>query len=747
MPHPLPASARLRSGLQALRTKILASGFDETVGLVLAAVAILIALGVGLHGIAGLVPAGHFASDAAIGMCGDNMWRWGTALPVVGYQEHPPAAEGSYMHHPLGVFWVVALLGRVFGFHDWILRIPAVAYVALTPWFLYRIGRELWGPIEGGLAALAFVALPITLGYANYHDLEQPVMFGCLVATWGYLRFVRTWRDRYALASVLGFTWALLHDWQAYVWGALLLAGLFVRGYVLPERTLGPVRARAFGRYWALMCGAMAVNLGLELLLLEKSGRLADLIGMFFVRSGGNSAPLGAVLESRRYRIELMFTGLAIFLGKLAVPVIGARAVIKRNDLELLSIPLLLAAVFQYVVFKQGADVHIFWPHSFAVYFGLAVGALAATARDGARWLGKRLDAPWATRLAARAGLVAVVVVLPPVLFILSDGLSLVRLARETGGRFAEANLESDVDKETALRWFLARVPDTAAVAFAPSVPEVWNLQWEARPHPSFGNQPMTGAPPPSVRVAMLDSRATSAADLRAAAGRFHVHAVGPYWLVDRQAPAAPLDGYSFSEREPTLLERWAQGGTEPARSVRPDPWVTWEWRRLLGQAATPPATAPVTLDQVRIAHNAALDRGDAAAAAGLRARLAAAFNLPRTARYTNGTELIGGVHAHGAARSFTLFFVAGKIAGDAKLTLRASALAAPRVSTLPRDPTELDAAASPIWPTSLWRPGHIYSATVVYRKRPGTELFTASWSPPMVRSDSAAPVELARLR
>jgi hypothetical protein len=59
------------------------------------------------------------------------------------------------------------------------------------------------------------------------------------------------------------------------------------------------------------------------------------------------------VLASRSYRIELMFTGLAILLGKVAAPVIAVRAVIRGDELELLPVPLLLSAIVQYIVFKQ----------------------------------------------------------------------------------------------------------------------------------------------------------------------------------------------------------------------------------------------------------------------------------------------------------------------------------------------------------------------------------------------------------
>jgi hypothetical protein len=712
----------------------------------LGALAVAIAIGVGCHGIAGLFPNGHFASTAAIGMAGQNMWQWKTALPIVGYFEHGPFSY--YMHHPLGVFWVAALLGKLLGFSDWVLRLPAVIYVASTTAFIYLIGRDLWSRIDGGLAALGFVALPITLGYANYIDLEQPVMLGCVVSTWGYLRFVRTGRDRYALVSVLAFFLALNFDWQAYFWGAFFLFGLFVRAYVVPQRFITPaLHPRSFGRYWALMAGTAIVAVGIEVVLINESGRLSDLFAIFFSRSSGSGTPLDVVLTSRRYRIELMFSTLAIRIGKLALPVILARAAVKRSDLELLPLPLLLSALVQYLSFKQGADVHIFWPHPFAAYFGLAVGALSASLREAIVWLSPRLRAPPLAGLASRAGLVALGVVGLPVAFVARDGLSLVRLSRETGGRFAEANLESDIDKAVALRWFLARMPAPAGVAFHPAMHGSWALQWEARPRPGWTNQPVAGPVPPNARVYMLDSRTAGVADLRAAASRFHVHAVKWMWFIDRQARPAPLDGYTFAEHEPSWRESWMEGGTEPVRMVVADPWVTWEWRTLLDQPALPPTTKPITDEQIRIAHNVALARGDAAAAAGFRAALAARFNMRLHATFDNKTELIGGVHARGAARTITLYFVAGTFPSMVKFAVRSRVVKAPFLSTLPVDPAELDVAQHPTWPTNLWKPGHIYSIPFAYRKRPGTERLLGSFFPAPTRTDARGPVEIAVVR
>ena len=254
------------------RARIAAASPEDRVGTALGLLAVGIAFAVAVIGIGGPFPEGHYASTAAIGTGASNMWRWHTIYPIAKLVDHAGGGSDYYMHHPLGVFWTVALLGKLLTFSNWVLRLPPLIYVTATTWLLWRLGRELWGAIPGGLTGLAYVALPITLGYANYHDLEQPVMFGCVLATWGYVRLVRTWRERYALASVLGFAFALNHDWPAYMWGAFFLAGLFVYGYLIPQGSRRPLRPFSFGRYWAAMCVATAFSIALELYLLRTAG-------------------------------------------------------------------------------------------------------------------------------------------------------------------------------------------------------------------------------------------------------------------------------------------------------------------------------------------------------------------------------------------------------------------------------------------------------------------------------------------
>src|SRR5580692_4200904 len=744
-----PRFSRVVVLLSSWRDRFAAATWETRVGYAIGAAAILIAFAVSTCGIFGPFPEGHFSASAVLGTVGRNMWRWKTVFPITSILDHPPTSANYYMHHPMGTFWMIAVLGKLLGFSNWVLRLPPLIYVTVTPFLLFKIGRALWGLIPAGLTALAYVALPITLGYANFHDLEQPVMLGCVLSTWGYLRFVRTGRDRYAVASVLGLLFAVNHDWPGYIWAAPFLAGVFVYGFLIPARLRGrPASdaAVAFGRYWALMAIALAASFGLELALLVSSGRISDVLGSYAARSAGSEMPLAVVLTARHYRINLMFTGLGIVLGKLALPIILVRAVVRRDHLELLSLPLLFCATVQYVFLKQGADVHIFWPHYFAAYFALAIGALAASASDGMAWLGARLRAGTGRALAARwapwAGLLFVGL---PLTLVLKDGLSLVRLSRETGGRFAEANRDADLDVQAALRWFLARYPPSVGIGYHPGVPDSWSMQWDSGGRPSAAEQPVAGPVTSKTRLYVMDARAASGAALRLAASRFHAQAVGPIWLCDRAEAPAALDGYALDEREPSFWERWSQGPTDPIRSIRFSAWATWEWRTLLGQPATPPTGVPATDDEIRIAHNLALERGDAVGAGRWRSALETRFNLQLAARYEGGTALIGGRENRGAQRSATLFFVAGAMSGDDRFAVHAKVIAPPRCSTLPVDPLNLETPGGPDCPTSLWRRGQIYSVEIVIRKRPGTEAWSGAWAPGPRRTDAPDALRILR--
>src|SRR6202035_832107 len=124
----------------------------------------------------------------------------------------------------------------------------------------------------------------------------------------------------------------------------------------------------------------------------------------------------------------------AIVLGKIAAPLCLVRLLVLRRDEETYALGILFGAVVQYVAFRKGADVHIYWPHYFAAYFALALAELAGTLGVGGAWVVRRFRAVGLTR-AQLAGVVGLVLGLLPVAAMIPDAVRSLAVWRRTGGR------------------------------------------------------------------------------------------------------------------------------------------------------------------------------------------------------------------------------------------------------------------------------------------------------------------------
>ncbi|WP_437996778.1 glycosyltransferase family 39 protein [Sorangium sp. So ce185] len=720
----------------------------------------------------GPILAGHYASSAGVGIIAENMLRWKILGPVWEYTASRPAPEMYYCHHPWGIFWTTAAFMKVLGRHDVVCRLPAVLLSAATPPLLYAIGRSVYRPAAGAAAAAAFVVLPITLAFASLNALEVPVMAWTLLGLFGYVRLTQTARRRYLAVSALGLTLGMHADWPAFVLTAGLLAFGALRAYLLPKRVFGPIHERRYAQWWVLTAFLAALTAALYLALFHQAGKLGDLLASYGFRSSGNAEPLAKVLAGRRYWIELSFTPIAIAAGKLAALVCAARLVLLRREHDALPLLYLATATVQYVVFRQGADIHIFWPHYFGAYFALAAAALVATfaalLERAAAAAARR--APGAARdpagpAPAWPALAALALWLAPLAAVLRDGLPALRYARETGGRFNERGhlIDSDGEKTAFLRWLAPRLPRTptdAVVEMHEGMKATWAQVWALGGRVVKPTRPAPREAPP--RGAYLaDTRFMLDRDQASLAQRFDITAVGPFWALGagvgaeaRAQGARGIEAFSFREREPGLLAWYFVSGTEPEREIVPDPFLTWELRAHFGQPAEPPAGPPETLEQKRIAHNAALAAGDAARATALFSEIAAAL-APLGARFDDGTELLGTTFHEGARSLLTIFVRAGgPAASDVALSVRSRVVERAPLSTTMADPVYREVGLPTAISPQRWRAGFVYADPVPIRKRPGTEVFWASLkardrgrAPRLLGGGGASEVEVLRLR
>lgn len=713
-------------------------------------------------GLFGPLLAGHYASSASVGIVAENMLRWRIPGPVWEYTTSRPPSSAYYCNHPWGIFWTTAVVMKVLGRHDYVCRLAPVLLSVATPVLLFALGRAMWRPAAGAAAAAAFVVLPICLAFANFNALEVPVMAWSLAGLWAFVRHTQTRRRRYLAASVIGFALALHADWPAYVLVAgLLLFGL-VRGFVFRKWPFGRLDFRTYAQWWVWLATVTAATALLYVYLFHDAGKLDDLLKSARMRSSGSGLPLGAVLAKRQYWLELSFTPIAIVVGKVAAVVCALRLLIRRYEHEVVPLLLLAMATFQYVVFKQGADVHVFWPHYFGAFFALGVGALVATSLELSDGLidWRRRRRGHSSGAASRIPLLATMgVALAMAAAMARDGIPALGYARGTGGRFNEKGLliHSDGAKTVFLRWLAPQLPRHATVGMHIGMKTTWAQAWALGPRVVRPNRPPPG-PKSREDFYLVDTRFMYD-ELQAQLVREHrVVAVGPFWRVARGESAGPLEAYRLEEREPWLLEWYLEGGTEPQRSVQPDPFATWQLRRHFGQPAVEPTQPPVTLGQKLVAHNIAVDRGDDVAAGRWLADVRAGLRILDIA-FDDGTEWVGVRYDEGARPLLTLVLRAGgPTEEDVQLQVRSRVVARAPLSTTMADPTTREVGIPLGLSPRRWRSGFLYEHRVAIRKRPGTEVFEAGFTIRQRRRQSRTgaprpadgrkePIELLRLR
>ena len=687
---------------------------EHRLSLVVVAVATLWFAAVACWELFGPVLAGHYAASASLGIIADNMLRWDIIGPVWEYTAEAPTPNQYYCHHPWGTFWVTALAQKVLGRHDFVCRLPAVVLSSVTPTLLFLLGRALWRPAAGAIAAAAFVVTPISLSFANFNALEVPLIAWTTLGCWGFVRHQYTWKRRYLAASLAGWLMAVHSDWPAFVLIAVVLAVATLRG-MLFRNTFGRFRLRPHVT-WLILTAALCVMTVLTYAyLFHDADKLADLADSYRRRSRGSGSSLWAVLQSRRYWIELMFTPVTVALGVVAALALAVRIAWYARPLDAVPLSILTMATVQYVVFTQGASVHIFWPHCFAQFFALGMGALTATVLELAK---ASQDAP-----AHRSNRLFLVmgIAMFCLLVVLRDGVQVLGYARATGGRLNEKGLlvHSDGRKTAFLRWLAPQLPTHATVGMHEGMKTTWAQVW------ALGGRVVTPLSPPSraqsVDAYLIDSRFMRATMLAATARNHHVTAVGPFWWI-RSHETGPLQAFSITAREPSTWEWYFLSGTEPQRSITSDPFRTWELRNHFGQPAEAPSQNPQSFDQQRIAHNIIVNAGGDATV--MRQRLQAQLTPPRTL-FDDGTELLGIRYDDGVKPQLTLLFMAaGPASHDIMPAVRSRVVAGPRWSTTMGDPTIREVALPLDIAPIRWRAGYIYSQVVDIRKRPGTERF-----------------------
>jgi hypothetical protein len=685
--------------------------------------------------VASPLQGGHWASMAGCAIAAENMLRYHLFAAVAHYPAHPPPGPALYYcHHPYAIFLMEAAARLAFGHHDWVVRVPAIACSAATPFVVFRLGEALWGPLEGLVAAVGFVVVPVDLAFASFSSLEVPTILFGLVFCLGTVRAWQRGERGDIVLAALGALGACHSDWIGAVLVGLVLA-------------FGVAR-RSRGRWWVACASVLFGTLALYAVLIAHAGQMKDLLGAFRLRSTAGDSYWATLtqpfrLERRLMRLQWMVPVVGFAVVAAALPVAVGRLRARPGEAVLLA--WVAMATVHYLGFPLSAEVHVFWPHYYGPCVALALGTLAS--------LAPRL------RGAGRVGVWAALVV--PIAMLARVAVVMLDQARLTQGRFDERGLhiESGAEATQFAAWATLGLPPDALVHCTHLCS--WNVEYESGLAQVEGPLDVAPrSPEDRDRVELVDARYTPTARLRAIAAEHDPMAAGPLWRVDLAAPGRGRGVVAFREvdRQPQGLERFFVTDHDLVRTMlhEEDPWATWQWADALGTGgARAPPGEPHGLDQLAVAHNVARIDGDDAGASTLREKAMAQLDAPAAVAFSDDVHLLGTAVEHGAATVVTLLWETGpdfRATEDSTFEVRCRTSEPPRLWPVPLDPLDTEIAPPMTIQPSLWRAGRLYVQRFVWRRgtgRDGRERCAGHFVPATVRPLAARGelVELSGLR
>jgi hypothetical protein len=517
----------------------------------------------------------------------------------------------------------------------------------------------------------------------------------------------------------------------------------FARAHLLPAAWRPANHGPAPARWLIATTVVVLATLALYALLIVHAGRLQDLLYGAKLRSSGDSLAWHVLSNPIRWRrLAWMVPGVGFAVLIAALPVAAYRWKARPGEAVLLAWT--LTASVQYLGFREGADIHIFWPHYYGPCVALALGTVASALLSL-----ENVGLVGGLRLAGLVGFVGL-----PIAALARVGVPMLDQSRLTQGRFDEGghHIESGAEASLFAEWATKDLPRSSILHCTRLCS--WHVEYATGLAEEEGPIDLSPrAKDARDRIELVDARYASADDLRALSRAFETVSVGPFLRVDRATPGRGVRAMAHSERQPTGLERMLVTDHDLVRTIgsETDPWETWEWADALGTPnAFEPSAEPANLYELAVAHNLAGARGDRVRAEALRSRALARVDTSHGAELTGDLRLLGVGIERGAATVVTLLWEtgAGFLPVESTFAVRCHVTEPPPFWPVPVDPREKEMAPPMAIKPSLWQPGHLYAQRFVALHRPGVEECRGSFTRNVPSPANGAPaVDLFTLR
>lgn len=687
----------------------------------------------------GPLPGGHLGNVTGASIGGENMLTHRLFAAVTSYTDAKPEAASYYCHHPYGVFVLQAIAHALFGHGFATTRLPAIALSVASVGLVSALGRRLYGALPGALGAAFFAVLPMSLAFGQFANLEVLVIFAGLVFAIGTVDVLRTGKRSALAVALLGALLVCHADFCGFVLvgavGGLEIARVYVLGGKVPRRLVF-----SHARFVVLVTALSLATLLLYLALFVRAGQLGDLVRAYDNRTAGNEAVVGALLGKRRV---LWLLGLlpapALVAGGAGV-ILAIVKMTRRRPEHGVVLGFFVMTAVQVLLFRGGAEVHVFWPHAFVVSAALGLAAIAELVFS----LPPR--APRATRAAFLVGVGLLLVVV--------GRMGLVQLAqsRLTGGRFDDGGRYIGIDRDLTAFGVWARgyvdahtppLPTRTSlpvIGLHPSVPRSWFVEYALHAIIRESPPPARATATEAARFVLFDARHATAREQRYVAQQYAVRAHGPLWLLDRAGHPGDFHALRYVEAQPRGMDFLLRTGTDLQRTFGDDRDALHEHeqREHLGLPTDLAPFEPTTAEEARLRVNLAVSRGEAPDPAH-RSRALGIATVRVDRLFDNGLVLRGYDVDRGPATVVTLLWETpeGYVPRDLDYLVRARITSLPTLWLAPPDHFEKEMAPpEPLRPAS-WKAGRLYVQRFVAMKRVGREVFEGVFT----ARDGAAPI------
>ena len=135
----------------------------------------------------------------------------------------------DYLDKPPLLFWVNSLFFKIFGYHNWSFKLGSYLFTLLGVYSTYRLGKLLYSPKTGRLAALLLYSCQAMFLINNDVRTDTILIASTIFAIWQLVAWLQWRRWIFLIGSALGLALAMLSKGPI----GIMVPALAVAGYLM----------------------------------------------------------------------------------------------------------------------------------------------------------------------------------------------------------------------------------------------------------------------------------------------------------------------------------------------------------------------------------------------------------------------------------------------------------------------------------------------------------------------------------